>query len=430
MNTVWFAVERLIELFSIFLHINFLYRIMDTKTSLKKQAAITSVFVLLRMLYYDFGLEFRPYFAVVSAVIYSNFIFAGKLETYVVWNVLAIVIDGIIDALVASVYLWLPNTSIGLIGVPGITRTIIAVIAKLLLFLSYSVAARKVDKNDEVNRWDCVLILLVTSGCWILLEMMFKYGKEISPGSARPMMAAGSLALLLIIISVVMLYNRIKADGRKLARSELQLHVLEITKAHISQVHTLYTQLSGLQHDLQNHFSAIAGYLNAQKYVALKEYIDNLVDIKMDIPYYISHPVLNILITSRLSLASEENIEFSPNLVLPEHLPVNDVDLCILISNILDNAFDAAKAVPGPKVIDFNAQIVNSYWVIACRNSVHKKGAFKSFCSIKTTKNTTGMHGIGTKQIKQIAEQTGGFVTYQHKGYEFFTLVMLRLREG
>ena len=59
----------------------------------------------------------------------------------------------------------------------------------------------------------------------------------------------------------------------------------------------------------------------------------------------VKHPVLNALISTRAVMAKQLNINFEAKIVIPQELSVNDVDLCILISNLLDNAFEANDKV-------------------------------------------------------------------------------------
>lgn len=429
MSMVWFIVERFAEILTIVLNVFFLYRTMNTKISIKKQLIAGIFLLVIRMAYYSLGLGYRPYFTVIVIMIFAFIVFEGKLRTYALWSILAVVIDGVVDALAAGVFLLLPDTSITAIVVPGIQRTILIIAAKLLLFLAYYITAKKVGKNNSIDTLDSIFLISVPLGCWVLLEILFRYSYELPGAKAWPMVAAGSFSLLLILVSTVILYSRITVNGKELAHSKLQLHMFQMTQEHIEQINTLYIQLSAIRHDLHSHFSAIAGYLNVKDYPALEEYISNLTDVGRDITEYIKHPVLNALISSRLAMAAKENIEFTTNIIMPEQLPLSDVDLCVLVSNMLDNAFDANRKAFEPHFINLTAQPHNAYWVIACRNAVRDKGDFRSSGSIRSTKES-GVHGIGTRQIKEIAEKTGGFVTYRHKDYEFSTLVMLKMADA
>ena len=429
MNTVWVFVERFSEIVTIILNLFFLYRVMDVKVQRKTQVVATVAFIIVRMLYYGFDFPYRPYFAVLAATIYAYFIFAGRLRRYVVWNVLAVVIDGIIDIAVVSAYLLLPKASIEIISTPGIERAIIVVVAKILLCISYYFATIKVDKNRKMSNEDFLLVLLIPIGCWTLLEVLFNHSSNLAMES-ESVLAEASIALLIILLSVIVLYNRITTNEKELARTKLQLRMSEMTEDHVAQVRSLYTQLSSVRHDLNGHFSSILGYVNSNDYDAIKEYISSLIDVGVDVLEHTDNNILNVLISTRASIAETHKIEFTSSIMLPEKMPINDVDLCILVSNILDNAFDAAQAAYEPRFINLNMRVVNSYWVIACRNSVRSRGNLRTSGNIESSKAVSELHGIGTKQIRDIAEKTGGFVTYKHENHEFTTLAMIKLPDN
>lgn len=430
MNIGSYMVERLAEISTIALNIYFFYRTLETKRVVSAQILAGAIFVLIRMAYYGLGFSYRPYFSVVAGIVYAGFMFYGKFKTHVIWALIPVVLDGIVDAAIISLYLLFPNTSSTQVDSPGLTRIIIIIVSKATLFVTFYLITRKIDKSHIILWRDCILLLTFPIGCWIMLEFVFQYSSTpTTEGMSLPLLAAGSIVLFLMMASVIALYNRITVNGKELAQSKLQLRTAEMTQDHISQINDMYAQLSSIRHDLKNHFSAIAGYLKSKDYNALEQYICNLVgaDMAMDTTEYVRHPVLNALICSRMATAKDANIGFIVDIVLPENLPVTDVDLCILVSNILDNAFEANERAFEPRFIKLWTRVVDSYWVIACRNSTCEQGKFRATGSLKSTKVAEGVHGIGTRQIRQIAEKTGGFVTYRHENYEFSTLVTIKL---
>ncbi len=422
-----FIAGRFTEISTIALHIYFLYRTLDTKVGVKKQVLAGTIFVCVRIAYYILGFTYRPYFSVLAGIIYACFVFAGKFQAYIVWMVIPVILDGIVETTIINFYLLFPNTIAEQIDSFGIVRIMLTVVARITLFSVYYLVTRKIEKSYSISWKDCFPLLAVPIGCWVLLEVVFRLGDTLVDRMSTPLLAAGSLFLLLIMASIIALYNRLTASGKELAQSKLQLRTAEMTQDHISQINDMYAKLSTIRHDLHNHFIAMSGYLNAKDYTALEKYIANLSDFDMDMQEYVKHPVLNALISSRAMVAQNTNIDFSANIVLPENIQLPDVDLCILVSNILDNAFEANEKAVEPRFINLCTRVINSYWVVACRNATHEKGRLRAAGSLKSTKEAEGVHGIGTKQIQKIAEKYGGFVTYRHENFEFITLVTIKL---
>lgn len=424
-----FIVERFAELATIALSMFFLYRALDTKICWKNQIIAGLIFVCVRSAYYTIGFGFRPYFSIAAGLIYAHFVFYGKLRMHLIWGVISVTIEGILDALVIGIYLLLPNASVVQIESFGVDRMIFIIVVKIILFAVYNLISRNIDKSAVVQWQDCAFLLLVTIGCWVMLEVLFKYGDELPVNMSQPLMTIGSLVLAVIIVSVVVLYNRLSTNAKKLAHSKLQLRMTEMTREHISEINEMYSRISTIRHDLHNHFSVISGYIKSKEYGTLEDYVTNLTDEDITLSGLVKHPVLDTLISTRAKIAKQENIHFTANVELPEILPVSDVDLCILIGNVLDNAFEANQQVSQLHFIHLNTRIINSYWAIACQNATREEGNLRSFGGIKSTKKTTGVHGIGTKQIQAIAEKTGGFVTYKHENYEFSVLALLKLSD-
>jgi len=425
-----FIVERFAELSTIILDMFFLYRTLDTKIDKKKQIIVGLIFICVRIAYYAMGFGFRPYFSVVAGLIYAHFIFSGKFRMHLIWRVMSVALEGIIDVLIIGIYLLLPNASIAQAESPSMERMIIIIVSKFILFVLYYLITQKIDKNNILKWQDCVFLLLVPIGCWAMLEVTLKCSDELPVNMSQLLMIIGSLVLIVIIVSVVALYNRLTTNLKKLAHSKLQLRTAEMTKDHICEINEMYSRLSTIHHDLHNHFSVISGYVKAKEYDSLEDYVANLIDEDTMLTGFVKHSVLDTLISTRAKIAKQENIHFTASIELPEVLPVSDVDLCILISNVLDNAFEASQQAGQSHFIYLNTRLINSYWAVACQNATKEKGNLRSFGSLKSTKRSTGVHGIGTKQIQVIAEKTGGFVTYKHENYEFSVLALLKLSDA
>ena len=424
-----FIVERFSELSTIALDMFFLYRTLDTKINKKKQIIVGLIFICVRIAYYAIGFGFRPYFSVVAGLIYSYFVFSGKFRMHLIWRVISIVLDGIVGALIIGIYLLLPNNSATQVDSFSVDRMIFIIVTKIILFAIYYFITKNIDKSVSLKWKDCAFLLLVPAGCWVMLEVLFKYGDELPVNMSQPLMTIGSLVLTVIIVSVVALYNRLTTNLKELAHSKLQLRMAEMTKEHISEINEMYSRISTLHHDSHNHFSVISGYIKAKEFDVLEDYVADLTDEDTMLSGFVKHPILDTLISTRAKIANQENIHFTANIEFPEGLPVSDVDLCILIGNVLDNAFEANQKADHPHFINLNTRIIDSYWAVACKNTTREKGNSRLFGSLKSTKRTTGVNGIGTKQIQVIAEKTGGFVTYKHENYEFSVLAMLKLSD-
>ena len=71
--------------------------------------------------------------------------------------------------------------------------------------------------------------------------------------------------------------------------------------------------------------------------------------------------------------------------ILPRELSIEDVDLCVLLGNLLDNAIEGAENAPGEKYVRLKIRAFNSgFTVIRVENSYarryqHIKGVLEAY---------------------------------------------------
>lgn len=63
--------------------------------------------------------------------------------------------------------------------------------------------------------------------------------------------------------------------------------------------------------------------------------------------------MVNILINNAQQLATDANVPFTANIMVPSDLPINNTDLCIILGNLLDNALEGNARITDENVERF-----------------------------------------------------------------------------
>jgi len=92
---------------------------------------------------------------------------------------------------------------------------------------------------------------------------------------------------------------------------------------------------------------------------------------------------------------------------LREDIGIDRVDICSLISNLLDNAIEACRKVPDNREIHIHSNIRGGYLAVIVENSC-VGNVKKSSSGFLSTKQNPKEHGYGTKIIQAIAEKYDG----------------------
>ena len=128
---------------------------------------------------------------------------------------------------------------------------------------------------------------------------------------------------------------------------------------------------------------------------------------------------------SKISLAIKNNVEVNYRALVPPKLTVSDIDLCVLIGNLIDNAVESCdKISKTPKFIRVYIGIFKKQLYISVSNAT-KEVVRKLDEEYISTKR--GNHGHGLKRINLIVNKYDGFINRKNEPGVFVTEVMLPL---
>jgi sensor histidine kinase regulating citrate/malate metabolism len=199
---------------------------------------------------------------------------------------------------------------------------------------------------------------------------------------------------------------------------------------HIAEVENIYRQMRGWRHDYHNHIQAVKAHLQLKQYAEISTYLDKLdTDLtNVDTVIKTGNVMVDAILNSKISLAVSKKININAKAIVPKTLSVSEIDLCIIIGNLLDNATEACIKLPNAsdRFIRIYVDIFKDQLYISVSNSaggsVKKNGS-----TYLSTKGKDG-HGFGLMRVDKIAEKYGGFINRQSEQGVFATEIMLPLQ--
>ncbi len=202
---------------------------------------------------------------------------------------------------------------------------------------------------------------------------------------------------------------------------------------HVAEVENIYRQMRGWRHDYHNHIQAMIALVDninaADAGAPLREYLLNLNDDLTNVDTIIKtgNVMVDAILNSKISLAMSQRISINAKAIVPKQLSVSEIDLCVIIGNLLDNATEACLKLPheSDRFIRIYIDILKEQLYISVSNSVGGEPK-KHGRSYLTTKQKDG-HGFGLLRVDKIAQKYGGFVNRQNEDGVFATEIMLSL---
>lgn len=227
-----------------------------------------------------------------------------------------------------------------------------------------------------------------------------------------------------LIIFLIIRYMITKIVDKRIANYQNDL----ISKQY-TEVENIYKQMRGWRHDYHNHIQVMKAYLSLGKYEDMDKYLDDLArDLTtIDTVLKTGNIMVDAILNSKLPLAISQNININAKATVPKNLKVSDIDLCVIIGNLMDNAMEATMNLNNQKdrFIRVYIREMKGQLYISITNSVGGK-VKKTSVEYITTKLGIN-HGFGLKRVDSIVSKYNGFINRQNEEGVFATEIILPL---
>ena len=179
------------------------------------------------------------------------------------------------------------------------------------------------------------------------------------------------------------------------------------------------------RHDMRHQLNQISALTEAGDLDDLKAYLAKTVSRIPNLDMsFCENRAADSVVGYYCTLAKREGIPFRAKLDLPQALPVDEIDTCLVLSNLLENAFEASlRTAPARRQIRITAYVhAERLLLVEVENAFdgevnEKSGVFRSS---KRKEN-----GIGIQSVQHIAEKAGGASTFTYQDGVFSAKVML-----
>ena len=194
-----------------------------------------------------------------------------------------------------------------------------------------------------------------------------------------------------------------------------RLHLLQLQES-LKNLEQLNFELRAARHDYLNHLQVVYGLLELEEYEDLKKYLTPVYKgiMKTGKALKTSKPALNALLKAKMEEAEGKEIDVYVEVKSDlQKLPVEDWQLCKVLSNLIDNAMTALseKREERKLEIDINEDRENYLFTISNNGTAipkeHLENIFKRGFS---TKKESG-HGMGLAIVSDIVKENRGNIS-------------------
>jgi sensor histidine kinase regulating citrate/malate metabolism len=200
----------------------------------------------------------------------------------------------------------------------------------------------------------------------------------------------------------------------------------ELIETHYAEVENMYKQIRGWRHDYRNHIQTMKAYASSGNMEAIKAYLDDLdTDLStVDTVIKTGNLMADAILNSKISLAISKQIPVKADAHIPLALKTSELDLCVIIGNLFDNAIEASLTLPEDKrLIRVYMDMKNTQLYICFTNFTATKKQIKINGRFRTTKGDG--HGFGLVRIDTIIERLDGYISRNSEDGAFTTEILI-----
>lgn len=296
----------------------------------------------------------------------------------------------------------------------------------ILCFVSFVYVRNKTDFSKLFIKKTIYLLVLPLASI-VLLYQLLSFSDMENPFSI--MMCLIGIAGLFIgnIYSFIFFEKEEELEEQNLKEFFLKQQIKN-QRTYYQSLESSNEEMRKIRHDLKNAFIALSGYLDIGDVNAAKQYVDRQIHTIKQLTYSTGYTAIDAVVNDKKTKALEKNIQFDMKISLPKELLVDEMDLCVILGNALDNALEACERMPcGQGEIILSLRKTGEMLLLDIKNTIDKEPV-KDSNGMVTTKKDQVNHGFGLKTIYQLTKQYDGTMDYEVKNGWFYLMINLNLK--
>ncbi len=313
-------------------------------------------------------------------------------------------------------------------GVLALTMLISLVLLGITSGVLQLLVYRKKEKVNSflqnVNKSHIILLSVGMATCALLAT---PFTSLISGGNAETSkrLAVYSLVgcIAFFVISVLLMQNN-QSKRYYMHLADMNQKMLELNEKYYQALLSKETETRKFRHDMSAHMVCLQGMLEENKVDDAKGYLNELSGSLTELKA--KHQTGNLLVNAILN-----DIHGKYNEVclawdgrLPGKLQISDTDLCVIFSNLLENAFLAAALCAEGGSVKVTVDIIAGALKVIIQNDMEKPLKEKNgkFISQKEDKEN---HGFGVGNVKECVAENGGEIHFSYTRSSFTAKIIL-----
>lgn len=390
--------------------------------SQKKIIVIYTLSVLLNMLHWHF-LVIQLSVLIMYIVLNKERLLQYHIKPiYIILLFVMIhVLTGDVCHLIISVIVKVPFTFEDIFSLNDYSNAIYELILCLFLFTIVSMKIVNTKMQETKNKLYMMIFGVGIGLCVLLIQNYLK--NTISSTVIYSCLIGVFLYLSFVIFSFFKENLNTKIENEKI-NEQYKLNAFKLQS--LLEKEQYFEELQKYKHDIKNNLLTLFYLYENEEYITAKNYLEKLVgklDYTKECLQLSDHLIINAILNDKIR--KNTHIKFKVSCKCSDSLFIEDVDLNMLLSNVLDNTIEYLNSHNlVDKYIDVNIIEHQNILIVSVKNPTYK--SFKYDSNMGTTKKNKLNHGYGLSIVKNIVNRYDGNVEFESSNNTFSLNILLK----
>lgn len=364
----------------------------------------------------------------VMRFLYDISIVKALILVFFVQSIMTL-IDYIIIMILAKLY----GDITALESASALIGRLIIILSRLILFVGLIILSRiSTKKNNSVTadmsdkEWIQFLIFPIFTICAVMLmtsSVIKSYHSDII--AIYYIIAIGLIVLNLVVFHLI---SEILENSRNMKEAEA-LRQQSIGQLELyNSMRENYNIQRQRTHEYKNQIVCMDMLMKKKDYSKLEDYIGNIsdgLDAQLDM-VDTNNDVVNAIFNAKYYEAIKNDVLVVLKINDLSDIKISDNDIVTILSNLLDNAIEAAKQCDiGKRIVKIKMLYEDAVLSIAVSNSYKAEPVLTEDGYIRTTKKDREEHGWGMRNVVTTLEKYNAEYIIDYKNGEFvFSIIM------
>ena len=414
------------------------FDIFAVKRKLSKSKIIITVFLL--VLFLRLCIHFLRNYTIIKILITIIIILLSMLYLYKISTIKALILTffvqgilAIIDYIIIMILAKLYGDITALESASALIGRLIIILSRLILFVGLIILSRiSTKKNNSVTadmsdkEWIQFLIFPIFTICAVMLmtsSVIKSYHSDII--AIYYIIAIGLIVLNLVVFHLI---SEILENSRNMKEAEA-LRQQSIGQLELyNSMRENYNIQRQRTHEYKNQIVCMDMLMKKKDYSKLEDYIGNIsdgLDAQLDM-VDTNNDVVNAIFNAKYYEAIKNDVLVVLKINDLSDIKISDNDIITILSNLLDNAIEAAKQCDiGKRIVKIKMLYEDAVLSIAVSNSYKAEPVLTEDGYIRTTKKDREEHGWGMRNVVATLEKYNAEYIIDYKNGEFvFSIIM------